>query len=311
MGDDAETIGEGVDDVNRGPADPPPDPDWVTQAEAARLRGVSRQAISKLVEKGRFRTRTVGGRTFVRRVDLDPGAAAPPPSAEAEAVLRDVRGLSDAAREEVFRWLLARHNVHPVEAEFGADAEVILEAIGRSSDISKRGVRGLLAEAFFKIHVLDGDVRLTDRSTADEAAFDFLVRRAGRDYRVEVKLARRKAGELMLPPKSVSTGLPRGDYGVVEIQRTRGGRTSDGRDTRPYRTDAFDVLAVSLHPATGNWADFRFVRTGLLTTRKGKPDLLNKMHPVPIAPALGWRASLHECLDDIDDSSGAGGVPSP
>lgn len=47
------------------------DPDeWITQAEAARLRSVTRQAIAKLVNGGRLRTLTVGGRTFVSRADV-------------------------------------------------------------------------------------------------------------------------------------------------------------------------------------------------------------------------------------------------
>lgn len=44
--------------------------DWVSQAEAARLRGVSRQAIAKLVRKGRLRTLEVGGHVLVNRTDI-------------------------------------------------------------------------------------------------------------------------------------------------------------------------------------------------------------------------------------------------
>jgi excisionase family DNA binding protein len=44
--------------------------DWISQAEAARLRGVSRQAIARLVQHGRLATLTVGGRRFVRRRDV-------------------------------------------------------------------------------------------------------------------------------------------------------------------------------------------------------------------------------------------------
>jgi excisionase family DNA binding protein len=44
--------------------------DWISQAEAARLRGVSRQAIAKLVANGRLRTLEVGGRVFLHRGDV-------------------------------------------------------------------------------------------------------------------------------------------------------------------------------------------------------------------------------------------------
>lgn len=42
----------------------------ISQAEAARLRGVSRQAIRKLVEAGRLSVVSVGGRRFVRRSEV-------------------------------------------------------------------------------------------------------------------------------------------------------------------------------------------------------------------------------------------------
>ena len=44
--------------------------EWITQAEAARLRNVTRQAIAKLVGNGRLRTVSVGGRNFVSRADV-------------------------------------------------------------------------------------------------------------------------------------------------------------------------------------------------------------------------------------------------
>ena len=44
--------------------------EWVSQAEAARLRSVSRQAIAKLVANARLRTLEIGGRTLVNRLDV-------------------------------------------------------------------------------------------------------------------------------------------------------------------------------------------------------------------------------------------------
>lgn len=43
---------------------------WISQAEAARQRRVSRQAIAKLVKQGRLRTLVVGGHTLVHRDDV-------------------------------------------------------------------------------------------------------------------------------------------------------------------------------------------------------------------------------------------------
>ncbi len=44
--------------------------DWISQAEAARLRSVTRQAIARLVGNGRLRTLDIGGRAFVNRSDV-------------------------------------------------------------------------------------------------------------------------------------------------------------------------------------------------------------------------------------------------
>ena len=44
--------------------------EWVSQAEAARMRGVSRQAIARLIKKGRLRILEIGGKILLRREDI-------------------------------------------------------------------------------------------------------------------------------------------------------------------------------------------------------------------------------------------------
>jgi len=44
--------------------------DWISQAEAARIRRVSRQAISSLIKKGRFQTFSIGGRVLLKRSEV-------------------------------------------------------------------------------------------------------------------------------------------------------------------------------------------------------------------------------------------------
>lgn len=56
--------------------------EWMSQAEAARLRNVSRQAISLLVKKGRLPTLKIGGRVLVHRKEVEefiPEQAGRPP----------------------------------------------------------------------------------------------------------------------------------------------------------------------------------------------------------------------------------------
>jgi excisionase family DNA binding protein len=51
---------------------------WLSQAQAAQLRGVSRQAIAELVKRGRFTTFTVGGRKFLKRSEVETFESQPP-----------------------------------------------------------------------------------------------------------------------------------------------------------------------------------------------------------------------------------------
>lgn len=44
--------------------------EWISQAEAARLRGVTRQAIYKLIKAGRLDTLEVGGRLLVKKQEI-------------------------------------------------------------------------------------------------------------------------------------------------------------------------------------------------------------------------------------------------
>jgi excisionase family DNA binding protein len=44
--------------------------DWISQAEAARIRGVSRQAIARLIRKGRFRVLRIAGKTLLKRAEV-------------------------------------------------------------------------------------------------------------------------------------------------------------------------------------------------------------------------------------------------
>lgn len=52
--------------------------DWITQSEGARIRGVSRQSIHDLVERGRLSTLVVGGIRFVNREEVEAYTPAEP-----------------------------------------------------------------------------------------------------------------------------------------------------------------------------------------------------------------------------------------
>jgi excisionase family DNA binding protein len=44
---------------------------WISQSEAARLRGVTRAAISALVKRNRFKTLKIGGKSLLNRADIE------------------------------------------------------------------------------------------------------------------------------------------------------------------------------------------------------------------------------------------------
>ena len=44
---------------------------WVSQSEAARIRGVTPQAIENLMKKGRFRTLSIGGKVLLDRREVE------------------------------------------------------------------------------------------------------------------------------------------------------------------------------------------------------------------------------------------------
>jgi predicted DNA-binding protein YlxM (UPF0122 family) len=52
--------------------------DWVSQTEAARMRRVSRQAISDLVKKMRFTTLSVAGKILLSRSEVEDYQRLPP-----------------------------------------------------------------------------------------------------------------------------------------------------------------------------------------------------------------------------------------
>ena len=151
-------------------------------------------------------------------------------------------------RREVFGYLRKEFPIHSLEADLNTQAEVILEAMARSSDLTMRGIRGIIAEAAFLVDVLQklGGWRTVE--IVGDAAYDFLIEDTVGLVSIQVKMQRRQKG----------VPLVRGGKFVVETQRTRTGRDPAGGATRPYRFGEFDILAVSLHPSTNDWTTFAY-----------------------------------------------------
>jgi hypothetical protein len=274
---------------------------WITQAEAARMRGVTRQAISRLIKRGKLQTIEFGGHLFVSLTDVThftsekPGRPRKSEMTSIEEIKKQIGATTKDERAEIFQWLRVSHSIHPLEKEFGAPAEVILEAISRSSDLTKRGIRGIIAEAAFKINVLGNLVGWREDTPPGDHSYDFMLKRGEKTVSIQVKMQRLKAHR----PMTANEGYRRlsGDYFVVETQRTRGGKdTSTGEDTRPYRFGEFDILAVAMHPSTGKWEDFRYTVGDWLIPHSDHEKLLLKFQPVAAGVDDDWTDSLETCI---------------
>ncbi len=106
---------------------------------------------------------------------------------EAKKILESA---SDEVRRAVLAWLRLRHPIHPLEAEWRVPAEVILEAISRSPDLSKRGVRGLIAEAYFDQMISAGVPGWRKDMPVGNHSFDCRLCNADKEIRIQVKSQR-------------------------------------------------------------------------------------------------------------------------
>jgi hypothetical protein len=213
---------------------------------------------------------------------------------------RLIEQASEEERRIILAYIRARVSLHALETEWSTTAEEILTAIARSSDLTLRGIRGILAEAIFEKRLLPaleregwGAVKIIG-----DQSYDFLIQREEAQVRIQVKLQRKERGE----PKEYaarsrgSLKCPEGKIYVVEVQKTRSGER-DGEKTRPYRFGDFDILAVNLHPATGSWERFAFTVGSWLLPRAKEPNLIEIFQPVPITPDEYWTDNLSCCID--------------
>ncbi len=185
-----------------------------------------------------------------------------------------------------------------MEERLKANAETVLEAIGRASPLTIRGIEGIIAEASFAMEVLPELTAWTAAEPPTEA-FDFLLADgAGSDIRLEVKMQRRRkhvpwmASEVMKTTRQWPN-----DFYVVEVQRTRAGENSAGTGTRPYRFGEFDVLAVSLGAAKGRWRDFIYTPANWLLPDPADKTQILKFQPVSPVTNEDWTTDFNEVVN--------------
>jgi hypothetical protein len=208
--------------------------------------------------------------------------------------------LGDEDRHLVLTYLRQLLPLHTLEQQWGTTAEAILTAIARSSDLTLRGIRGILAEATFEETVLPS-LKSSGWKVipiVGDQTYDFLLEKAAERVRIQVKLQRREAG---IPKEysaraRASLNCPPGPMHVVEVQKTRSGQ-KNGEKTRPYRFGDFDILAVNLHPSIGDWKRFVYTVGNWLLPRPQKQALIEIFQPVPSCPDEYWTDDLGRCID--------------
>jgi hypothetical protein len=202
---------------------------------------------------------------------------------------------------------------HPLESEWGVDAETILSAIRRSSDLTKRGVRGIIAEAVFENTVIPSieAAGWEPVNIVGNLSYDVYLQKGNASARIQIKLQRSEKG---VPKLYYPKHYDEGSLYVVEVQKTRSGeKTTKQRlagtegsletidsvtvQTRPYRFGDFDILAVNMHPLSGDWKNFRFTVASWLLPRASDKSLIEIFQPVASVPNDIWTNDLAICLD--------------
>ncbi len=274
-----------------------PSGEWISQAEAARIKGVSRQAINKLVRNGRLRSMRIGGHVLVHRLDLESfqpqpsGRPSPTDSREFERIKALIQACDEPTKIQIAHYLqsqLSHEWRHPIEIRLKTTANVILDALERAGELTIRMFRGVIAEAAFETYVLNQNIGWRSEPIPGNPAFDFLIRDRIDQVRVQIKLQRSEKGV----PRITKSG----DY-VVETQRTRGGiDTKTGAPTRPYRYGEFDILAVCLQPSEDRWDAYRYTVADWLQPSAKAPQSIATLQPVARTPNEDWTDDLNECV---------------
>jgi hypothetical protein len=217
---------------------------------------------------------------------------------ELREILRKLAGLSADERRAVLEALRKELPLHALEQEWNAPAEVILEALHRASELTKRMFRGVLGEAACKVEIIDRLSGWRDVTPPGNHPFDFQINKGRASVTIQSKLLRSQGGQPF--PANKAAGLSDPTQFVVETQKTRAGKDAIGASTRPYRFGEFDILAVSMYPLTKNWKQFMFVPGRWLIPRIINPALITIYQPVPSAPNSDWTDDLEECIRRLE-----------
>lgn len=213
-----------------------------------------------------------------------------------EQILQTASQLSNYEKAALAKALRAQLPLHPVEERLMISADGILESFSRAGDFTIRMIRGIFAEGAFAADVLPTLIpRWREIEVVGDPPYDFLLTDSaserpgdGEVVRVQVKMQRSVAGKPLRANKQWSTLVDwPSDHFVVELQKSRKGEKA-GKSTRPYRFGEFDIVAVSLGPSSGRWADFTYAVADWLLPDPDKPDQILTFQPVSPTENDSW-----------------------
>jgi hypothetical protein len=190
-------------------------------------------------------------------------------------------------RATLFRELRSTNQIHEFEAVIGAPAEMILEAVHRAPELTRRMLRGVIADAAFRTFVVPGVALHGWRDVTPEGnfAYDYKLADGVGSVTVQVKLQRSERGS------PVTRNGARFGFGpevfMTETQKTRTGTDGDEKQTRPYRYGEFDILAVSMQPSTGKWDRYMYTLGRWLLQGKQDGEMAT-LQPVTKEPGDYW-----------------------
>ncbi len=163
---------------------------------------------------------------------------------------------------------------------------MILEALHRAPELTRRMLRGVIADAAFRTFVVPAAESHGWRDVTPEGnfAYDYKMDDGQGPVTVQVKLQRSERGAPVV--KAGQRFGFEGEVFMTETQKTRTGTDGDEK-TRPYRYGGFDVLAVSMQPSTEKWDSYMYSLGRWLLPGKKSGEMAT-MQPVTKKPSAFW-----------------------
>lgn len=171
---------------------------------------------------------------------------------------------------------------HPLELKYGLTAQELLDAIDRRFRL-KVALEGAVAEVHLerKLKVASREGWLAGYELHDlDGMHDFTLTTLKKTpIRIEVKTVRN------------------GEKLQVELQKTRAAKGDPS--SRYYSSDHFDMVAVCMGRATGDWCQFLYGLVRGLPLHKSHPGKLQVMHILPKEPSAVsiWFGKLQDAIN--------------